>query len=151
MKILIVYDTLYGNTEKIARSIGGAFTGDVKILKVGEANVSEMDSVDLFIVGSPTQGGRDTKPMQEFITQIPEATVRRLKIAVFDTRLATKLVKLFGYAEQRINSALKSKGATFIVPSAGFTVKSAKGPLLDGELEKAAAWGKKIIAALDEK
>jgi flavodoxin len=36
MKALILYDSLYGNTEKIARAIGSAITGEVKVLRVGE-------------------------------------------------------------------------------------------------------------------
>ena len=28
MKTLIIYDSMYGNTEQIAKSIGGAITGD---------------------------------------------------------------------------------------------------------------------------
>lgn len=34
MKALVVYDSVYGNTEKIAKAIGGAIIGDVKVLRV---------------------------------------------------------------------------------------------------------------------
>jgi flavodoxin len=36
MKALIVYDSVYGNTEKIAKAIGNAITGEVKVLRVSE-------------------------------------------------------------------------------------------------------------------
>ena len=58
MKALIVYDSVYGNTEKIAKAIGGAITGEVRVLRVDESNSAELESIDLLIVGSPTQGGR---------------------------------------------------------------------------------------------
>ena len=42
MKALIVYDSMYGNTEKIAKSIGGAITGGVKVLPIGEAKIMQV-------------------------------------------------------------------------------------------------------------
>jgi flavodoxin len=61
MAALVIYDSMYGNTEKIAKAIGGAIAGDVKIILAGEASPSQLESVDLLIVGSPTQGFRATK------------------------------------------------------------------------------------------
>jgi flavodoxin len=58
MKALIVYDSLYGNTEQIAKAIGGGMGGEVKVVRVGEANPAELGSYDLLIVGSATQVGR---------------------------------------------------------------------------------------------
>ena len=62
MKALIVYDSVYGNTEKVARAIGEAMTpsGEVKVLRAGDTNSSELASVGLLIVGSPVHGGRPT-------------------------------------------------------------------------------------------
>ena len=36
MKSLIIYDSIYGNTEKIAQAIGEGLTGEVKVVRVGE-------------------------------------------------------------------------------------------------------------------
>jgi len=58
MKTLIVYDSAYGNTEKVARAIGDAVMGEVEVLRVGEVNSSELKIYDLLIFGSPTQGGQ---------------------------------------------------------------------------------------------
>ncbi len=46
MKGLIVYDSVHGNTEKIAKSIGDAITGNVKVLRTGEVNPPELESID---------------------------------------------------------------------------------------------------------
>jgi len=63
MKASVVYDSVYGNTEKIARAIGGAIAGEVKVLRPGEVNSSDLASLDLLVVGSPTQrGNRDCQP-----------------------------------------------------------------------------------------
>jgi flavodoxin I len=145
MKALIVYDSLYGNTEQIAKAIGGAITGDVNVLHVSETNPAELGSFDLLIVGSPTQGGRPTKTIQELLGKIRADALKNVSVTSFDTRIQTKLVKIFGYAAGRIANSLKDKGGTLIASAEGFFVKSTKGPLVEGELERAAAWAKGIL------
>ena len=53
MKALVVYDSIYGNTEKIAESIGKGLVEDTKVIKAGDAGPSDLDSVGLLIAGSP--------------------------------------------------------------------------------------------------
>lgn len=140
MKILIVYDSTYGNTEEIARAIGEAITGEVKVLRVGEADPSE--TFDLLIVGSPTHGGRPTQAIQDFTKRVP--ALNGAPVAAFDTRLSTSLVKIFGYAAGRIGKTLEKKGGTLVKPPEAFFVKGTKGPLREGELERAASWAGEI-------
>jgi hypothetical protein len=61
-------------------------------------------------------------------------------VAVFDTRLRARWVKVFGYAADRIAEKVKLLGADLIAEPEGFIVKGKKGPLAEGELERAAAW-----------
>ena len=145
MKTLIVYDSVYGNTEKIARAIAEAITpsGEVKVLRAGEANPSELESTDLLIVGSPTHGGRPTPAIQNLLNKVPK--LQGIKVAAFDTRIPTKLVRVFGYAAGRIANNLKKKGSTLIASPEGFFVTGGQGPLKEGELERAAAWAKGIL------
>ena len=143
MKTLIIYDSVYGNTEKIARAIGGAITGEVKVVRVSEANPSELQTIDLLIIGSPTQGGRPTPAIKDFLDQIP--AIKGIKVAAFDTRMATRFIGLFGYAAGRIADSLKRKGGTLIASPEGFIVKGNEGPLKEGELEGAASWAEEIL------
>ncbi|MCX5995568.1 MAG: flavodoxin family protein [Chloroflexi bacterium] len=147
MKALIVYDSVYGNTEKIARAIASALmpSGEVKVLRPGEVNPSELASVDLLVVGSPTQGGRPTPAIQDFLNKVPERTVKGINVAAFDTRFSTKLVAIFGYAAGKIAGSLKTKGGTLILSPEAFFVKGKEGPLKEGELERAAAWAKGLL------
>ncbi len=145
MKVLIVYDSVYGNTEKIAKAIGDAITGEVKVFRVGEVNSSELKTFDLLLVGSPTQGGRPTQAIQDFLNKAPVSTFQGTNVAAFDTRISTRLVRIFGYAAGRIAGSLKRKGGTLIVPPEGFFVKGTKGPLKEGEVEHAASWAKEIV------
>jgi flavodoxin I len=145
MKALIVYDSVYGNTEKIAKAIAEAITpsNEVKVLRAGEANPSELASTDLLIVGSPTHGGRPTPAVQDLLNKVPK--LQGINVAAFDTRIPTKLVKVFGYAAGRIARNLKGKGGTLIASPEGFFVTASKGPLKEGELERAAGWAKGIL------
>jgi flavodoxin len=144
MKALIIYDSLYGNTENIAKAIGGAISNDVKVLPVGQANPAELKSLDLLILGSPTQGGRVTKPMQAFLDKIPSTSLKGIKVAAFDTRYTSRFVKIFGYAAGRIADNLKGKGGTLVTSPEGFFVTGKEGPLKEGELERADGWAKSI-------
>ncbi len=147
MKALIIYDSVYGNTEKIARAIAGAITpfGEVKVLRVGEVNPSELGSIDLLIVGSPTQGGKPTPAVQEFLSKIPTNALKNIGVAAFDTRLSGRLVGIFGYAAGKIADSLKRNGGALIASPEGFFVKGREGPLKEGELERAADWAKGIL------
>lgn len=146
MKTLVIYDSVYGNTEQIAKAIGGAIKGDVKVVKVGEADPSGLKTLDLLVIGSPTLGGRASQPMRDFIDKIPADVLKGLKVAAFDTRFSTKVVGVFGYAAGRIATSLKSKGANLVVKPEGFFVAGGKGPLKAGEAERAAVWSKGLAA-----
>lgn len=152
MKILVVYDSVYGNTEKIARAMGTAGTDDVKVRRAGETDTGELEGIDILIVGSPTQGFRAIKPVQDFLGKIPGKALTGKAVAAFDTRISggeagrglRLLMKVGGYAAPRIAQALEKKGGKLIVPPEGFFVKDSEGPLLDGEEERAAGWVKEI-------
>lgn len=148
MKTLVIYDTLYGYTEKIARAIGVAADGEVKVVKVGEAVADEVAAYDFIFVGSPTQGGRHTKAMQAFLNALPVEALKNKKAAAFDTRMKSWWVKVFGWAANHIADVLKEKGASVVAPGEGFLVKSGKGPLVDGEEKRAGTWAKSLMNEL---
>ena len=155
MKALIVYDSFYGNTEKIAKAVAGAITPSdgVKVLRVGEANPSELESINLLIVGSPTRVGRPTPTIKEFLSKIPANALRNIGVTSFDTRISAKdkgvgiriLLGVLGYAAGRITNNLKGKGGYLAALPEGFIVEGKEGPLKQGELERAADWAKGIL------
>lgn len=142
MKTLIVYDSVYGNTEQIARAIGNQAEDDTPVTKADQTDPTVLGPFDLLVVGSPTRGGRATDAIQEFLAKLPEASVKGTKIASFDTRYAGKFVKIFGFAADRIAESLTSKGGIMVLPPEPFYVMGKKGPLKDGEIERATAWAK---------
>ncbi len=144
MNVLVVYDTTYGNTEKLAKAIGAA-VGGAKVARITEASPTALGKAELLIVASPTVGGRPTEAMSSFLNGIPAGSLANVKVAAVDTRLKAKWVKIFGYAAEKIAARLAKSGGTPIAPPEGFFVGGAKGPLVDQELERAAAWAKGII------
>jgi flavodoxin I len=147
MKALVIYDSVYGNTERIARAIGEAIapSGEVKVLRAGEANPSELASVELLVVGSPTHAGRPVAGVQAFLGKVSPPSLKGVSVAAFDTRISKKIVGIFGYAAGRIASNLRKKGGTLIASPEGFFVTGSEGPLKEGELERAAAWAKRLL------
>lgn len=139
-----MYDSVYGNTRKVAEALGSAIGPDAQVVKADQVDAAQLEHVDLLIVGSPTQGGRPTKPVQDFIASLPEAVSKGLKVASFDTRYAGRFVKVFGFAADRIAESLKKKGGVIVSPPEPFIVTGKKGPMKDGELERAASWARGI-------
>jgi flavodoxin len=152
MNVLIVYDSVYENTEKIAKAIASGIKGEASVVKAGEADVAEIASLDLLLVGSPTHGGRPTPAVKNFMNKIPDGGLKNIKVTAFDTRISGKdkgvgikiLVGVFGYAAGRIVDVLKSKGGTLAAMPEGFTVEDNEGPLAVGELGRAAKWGESL-------
>lgn len=143
MKTLVVYDSTFGNTEKVAEAVAGAIPGTVSVTRVGTVSDRDLGGVDLLVLGSPTVGGRPTPPMQGFVDSLPASVAAEVRIAAFDTRLTMRFARMFGYAAPRMAEALARKGSRPTLPPEGFIVKGRRGPLADGELERAAEWGRK--------
>jgi flavodoxin I len=153
VKTILVYDSLYGNTEQIARAIEAAIGMDIKVIRVSEVKASDLEYINLLIVGSPTQGAKPTSAIQEFINKIPGNSLVNVSVASFDTRISVKsggigtrliarMAGGFGYAAGWIADNLKAKGGYIIKPPEGFIVNGVKGPLKEKELERAAGWAK---------
>ena len=160
MKAMVVYDSVFGNTEKIAQAIGHALGSpeDVEIVQVGHAKPEQLAGLTLLIVGSPTRKFSSTGATTSFLKNIPRNGLKGVKVTAFDTRFTVSavekvrilafFVKIFGYAAKPIADRLKKKGGELAVPPEGFYVGDTEGPLLEGELGRAADWARQIVATL---
>jgi len=144
MKTLVIYDSLYGNTEIVARAIGDAISGEAQVLRVGQVHAGELETVDLLIIGSPTHGSLPTEAVQGLVERIGSPAREGARVATFDTRLTWPFLERWGgFAAPKIADTLKEKGWTIAGEPGGFFVKGLKkGPLKRGEAERAAAWAK---------
>ena len=161
MNALVVYESLYGNTKQIAEAIAEGLTseGDVTLVQVGEAPAAPT-GLDLLVVGGPThqfglsrkssrrQGADDHDgPVISLDVGIREWTealprVSDIAAATFDTSI--RKPNLPGSAARGAAKRLKKKGYTMLVPGELFLVEGGKGPITEGEIGRARAWGQAV-------
>jgi flavodoxin I len=73
MKILILFFSQTGNTERIARSIHDELSGehDVTIKSVADTPGPRLADFDLLFVGSPCHAGTLSGPVKAFLAELP--------------------------------------------------------------------------------
>ena len=151
MNILIVFDSFFGNTEKVARKIAGSFSpeNNVRAERVGDISLTGLEGVELLVVGSPTRAFSPSEETKKFLKSIPSGRLKGVRVAAFDTRISIDdvdskflkfMVKIFGYAAQSMTKTLVKNGGVLLVQPEGFYVKGNEGPMKNGELERAASW-----------
>lgn len=158
MKAMVIYDSIFGNTEQIAKAIGKVLQSkrNVEVLKVNQVKPEQLVGLNLLIVGSPTRAFRPTGAINRFLGKIPRNGLKAVRVAAFDTGISLDdvdssighwFIKSFGYAAKPISDKLRKKGGKLIIPPEGFFVEGTEGPLKKGELERAEKWAKQIIEA----
>jgi flavodoxin len=156
MKALVVYDSVFGNTGQIAQAIGEGLGSqeDVQVLQVSDVKPEMLTGLAVLVVGSPTQKFSPLGTTTRFLKGIADDSLRGIKVAAFDTRFAPAeiekvrilafFVRIFGYAAEPIAKRLQKKGGELVIQPEGFYVTDVKGPLQEGELERASNWAAKI-------
>ena len=165
MRALVVYESLWGNTEKVARAVADT------LARVGKVDVVDSDSApasvagyDLVVVGGPTHAFSMTRAATraEAVTShsaphAPDRGIREwldgldsrassIPAVAFDTRVDKP--RLPGSAAKSARHELRSLGFDTSVKPETFRVHGYEGPLLDGELGRARAWAGEVIASL---
>lgn len=158
-RALVVYESIFGNTELIARAVVDGLEGlDVTCVDVSNAPTTIAADVDLLVVGGPThalgltrprtrsdavrqgaKAGRDARfrlgGVREWLDALREVP-RRTVVAAFDT----KFKHAPGSASKAIARRLRRRGGQSVTPMSFFVVGTT-GPLRDGELQRAREWG----------
>jgi flavodoxin len=157
VKLLVVYDSVYGNTAQIAEALiaVSSIHPDSRVFKAVESTLNGLVDIDLLLVGSPTHGGTFTEPVKNFLAAIPAQGLQGMRAAAFDTSfsketqkgLAKMVIGIFGFAAPKISEELTAKGAT-VIAAETFVVLDTEGPLQEGEIERAEAWVTELISAL---
>lgn len=153
MKALVLYESFFGNTQKIAEAVAKGLTNyEVSVLNVKDFKNEMLNGIDLFIVGSATRAFRPCELTKAMLKNLPENSLKGKKIAAFDTRLNVNkapgilkvLARFFGFAAEPIQKSLTKAGGESVLNPEGFWVKESEGPLAEGELEKATKWAQEI-------
>jgi flavodoxin len=93
MKVLIIYLSQTGNTEKIASAIYEELSLSNKVIlcKLDEVDPDSIDTYDQVFIGSPIHAGTIAKEIQDFLKKLPRLPGMRL--AGFITHAATAYPK----------------------------------------------------------
>ncbi|MGO4691800.1 flavodoxin family protein [Glaciibacter sp. 2TAF33] len=176
MKIVIVYESMFGATREAAQDIAAGMRSAASVASVTVANVNQAPATiaagaDVLIVGGPThahgmsraESRADAEKWaddpERSLTLEPEAPgigVREwlaslaestgARGAAFDTRADFPRI-LSGAASNAIHKALVKHGYTETIQAESFLVTKA-GALEPGEHDRAKDWGRQIAASL---
>jgi len=134
-KAVVIYDTKFGNTEKIARALAEGIRKqgvNADCLKVDEVDISKLGDYDLLAIGGPTQAFGISKPMKDFLQKLENVNLSGKKAFAFDTKLKSRLS---GSAGKRIEKRLEKLGMSVVKSHVSAIVEGGEGPLRDGAEE----------------
>ncbi len=163
MKAIVVYESFWGNTADIARAIAEGIGPDARALSTAEATATVVADADLIVAGAPVIGfqlpsetmreslrseAKAPRPadlsapsMRSWLDALPAGQGRS---AAFETRISWSP----GGAAGAITKGLARAGYPEVAKAGKFVVKGRYGPLKDGEIQRALAWGAEIARAM---
>lgn len=163
MRAIVVYESLWGNTEKVARAVGRGLGGATSVEVVAsDAAPDSLDGYDLVAVGGPTHAfsmtraaTREDAALHHHAPHVPArgirewiATLRPVSLPVravtFDTRVDAP--RLPGSAAKAARHELRSLGFDVTTKPHSFRVHGYEGPLVDGELARAEEWARGLAS-----
>jgi flavodoxin len=167
MKMLVVYESMFGNTEQIARAVAAGLgeSVDVQLTEVADAPANPGPDVALIVAGGPTHAfsmsrentradaiskgapeGEREFGLREWMAALPSGQHAE-KIATFDTKIKS-MRHLPGSAAKSAAKAAHRHGYESLSKAESFYVEDVDGPLLDGEIDRARAWGRRLAASM---
>jgi flavodoxin len=152
MNTLVVYDSQFGNTERIAQTVASALTayGPSRAMPVKEASTLDLEGMDLILLGGPTHAWKATDGIRSFLARIPNGSLAGHFAASFDTRLHGPAL-ITGSAARATVGVLKHLGFDVLVPAESFFVLKSEGPLDDSETARAANWARHVHSVFVER
>lgn len=155
MNIIVIYDSLYGNTDKIAQYIAEKLKTNHKVIidKINENTIQKIKGAELIIIGSPTHGFNASQNILKLIKSLNDEMLKDKKVALFDTRtIPADIPKFFrfmiqkaGYAAPKLHHFFQTKGCNVISVPLGIDVHGKEGPIVDGEMKKVENWVNNLI------
>lgn len=170
MRVLIVYESLYGTNQKIAEAIAVGI-GDDAVVTIVEAQSAPSDvgaDIDLIVVGGPNHKAGLPSPVTRAEAAAegdgtPRSSDRGLRewladlrlagpgqrAAVWDTRMASpRILDVFDRSAGTIAKRLRRSGARVVDKPQKFFSADGVGALIAGEEERARAWGAELTEVL---
>ena len=155
--ILIIFDTVFGNTGKVAGMLKETLTSKgetVELATIAQVTENNFPSADVVIFASPTRAFRPTPNMQSLVRAF-KGLLKDKKVACLDTRMdvvevnnkfLTFMAKHFGYANDFMMKTFKKAKAKIVCEPGEFFVKAQEGPLKDDTVQRVRDWAEKLLA-----
>ena len=157
VKGIVIYDTSYGNTQKIAETIAEVLKeAEIEVDFFYVKNIKKLNGNDynFLVLGSPTKFGTMSFAVKSFLGKIKSEEWQNKSFAAFDTENPENLEKSKmenknWSAAEKIAEKLKEKKMNQLLPVHKALVESKlKGMLLEGEIDKAKDYAKQLAAKL---
>lgn len=172
MRAYVVYESMFGNSHAVADAVATGIRTAAPEAEVTVVNVRDAPDdlrADLLVVGGPTHAfsmsrpetrasreqhltsdeardaaagepGADTgRGVREWLDQL--TGLDGVPAATFDTRVGRPVPKR---AASGMAKRLRVAGCALVAAPQGFHVRGMHGPLVDGELDRATAWGRQV-------
>ena len=164
-RALVVYESMYGDAHRIADAIATSLRQQLPtdVVAAAEAPTEIDGDIAMLVVGGPTHiTGMPRQSTRESVNKEGDVHINNtavglhewleavtlpagLSAAAFDTRMDhPKLLVKLDHAARIEEKLLKRHGANLVAPAEHFLVKDAKGPLADGEEDRASRWGRTL-------
>jgi flavodoxin len=147
---IVIYLSRFGNTRRVAEEIAEAFDdqGGTRIMPADRVTAAELADADLVIVGSPTHRMNLPQELRPWLEVLPRRALRGVWVAAFDTSYKMSRWLAPFTAAPKLDRKLRKLGGRRAVRPETFHVTAREGPLYEGEIERARAWGASLLAAV---
>lgn len=151
VKVLVVYDSKYGNTKRVAQKIASSIKRDDAQVTTGyvkETVPEEVANFNVLVIGAPNHMGKPSRTARKFVEKLEPLKLDLAGVAVFDTYFGKP--RNFEKSTRKMEKLLAQKlpNVKLLVPSLSVQVLGIKGPIAEGELPKSEEFGKKIADTL---
>ena len=153
MKGIVVYDTSYGNTKKVAETITETLKEsgiEVDLSDVKDVKKLNAKDYNFLVLGSPTKFGTMSFAIKGFLGKVKSEEWMNKPFVAFDTENPENVEKKQGSAGEKIAAKLMEKKMNQLAPVLKALVHEMKGPLLEGEVERTKEYAKGLAAKLKE-
>jgi menaquinone-dependent protoporphyrinogen IX oxidase len=158
MKGIVIYDTSYGNTKKIAETISETLKAseiEVDLFDVKEVRKLRANEYNFLVLGSPTKFGTMSFAIKFFLDKVKNEEWINKPFATFDTENPenvehARLEKKEWSAAEKIAAKLIEKQMKQLLPVFKALVLGQKGPLVEGEIDRAKKYANELASKLKE-
>jgi len=151
MNGIVVYDTSYGNTKTIAATIAETLKEsgiEVDLFYVKDVKKLSAKDYNFLVVGSPTRFGTMSFAIRGFLGKVKSEEWLNKPFVAFDTENPENLEKKEYSAAEKIAAKLKDEKMNQLLPVLKALVFGQKGPLKEGEIERAKEYARRLAIEL---